>query len=202
MPVAALLLSSADAWSRATAHPFLAAVRDGTLPAGAFDTWLVQDHHFVSDLLWFQARLLARAPRPAQTVLASGAVGLVQEIEWFETIAGQRALRLGAQRQPATTAFADLLSRLDAAPVAQALVALWAIERAYLDAWSFAAPGAPAYCAFVAHWTTPEFADYVTGLEGAADDSTTSDPHDIDAVFADVALAEAHFWDMAWAGDR
>lgn len=201
MPVATLLRSSADVWSRATAHSFLAAVRDGTLPQGAFDTWLVQDHHFVSDLLWFQARLLARAPRSAQTVLAAGAVGLVQEMEWFETIAGERALRLGAQRQPATTAFADLLSRLDAAPVAQALVALWAIERAYLDAWSFAAPGAPAYRAFVAHWTTPEFADYVTGLEGVADAATGDDPNEVGALFVDVALAEAHFWEMAWAGD-
>jgi len=35
----------------------------GMLPAAAFDTWLAQDRRFVGDLLWFQARLLARAPR-------------------------------------------------------------------------------------------------------------------------------------------
>ncbi|MDK3255060.1 hypothetical protein [Blastococcus capsensis] len=59
----------AGAWSGATAHPFLHAVRDGTVPEPAFDTWLVQDARFVADLLRFQARLLARAPRPAQAVL-------------------------------------------------------------------------------------------------------------------------------------
>ncbi len=202
VPVAALLQSSADAWSRATAHPFLDAVREGTLPQGAFDAWLIQDHHFVGDLLRFQARLLARAPRPARAVLAGGTVGLVQELEWFEDVAAQRGLRLDGERQPATTAFADLLSRLDAAPVAEALVGLWAIERAYLDAWSFAAPGAPPYRPYVEHWTTPEFAAYVTGLEGAADASTGSRREDSDAVFADVALAETQFWDMAWAGDK
>ena len=34
MPVAELLSRHADAWRGATAHPFLDAVREGTLPAG------------------------------------------------------------------------------------------------------------------------------------------------------------------------
>lgn len=202
MTVAALLQSSADAWARATAHPFLDAVRDGTLPLNTFDAWLVQDHHFIGDLLRFQARLLARAPRSAQAVLATGAVGLVQELDWFETIAAQRGLNLDGERQVATTAYADLLSHMDAAPVKDALVGLWAIERAYLDSWSSAAPGASAYRPFVAHWTTAEFAAYVTGLEVAADASGGSRAADSDAMFTAVALAEADFWDMAWSGEN
>lgn len=200
MTVAALLHSSADAWSRATAHPFLDAVRDGTLPWDRFDAWLVQDHHFVGDLLRFQARLLARAPRSARAVLAAGTVGLIQELEWFETIAGQRGSDLEDAREPATMAYADLLTHLDAAPVEEALVGLWAIERAYLDSWSYAAPGAPAYRPFVTHWTTAEFAAYVTGLEVAADASDGSRPASSEAVFAAVAQAESNFWDMAWPG--
>jgi formylaminopyrimidine deformylase / aminopyrimidine aminohydrolase len=65
VPVAELLVRHADAWARATRSPFLDAVRDGSLPPAVFDTWLVQDAHFLGDLLRFQARLLARAPRPA-----------------------------------------------------------------------------------------------------------------------------------------
>ena len=53
MPVTDLLSEHAADWARATRHPFLTAVRDGTLPAGAFDTWLVQDALFVADLLSF-----------------------------------------------------------------------------------------------------------------------------------------------------
>ena len=50
------------------------------LPDAAFDRWLGQDALFVGDLLTFQARLLARAPRPAQAVLAGGCVALVAEL--------------------------------------------------------------------------------------------------------------------------
>jgi thiaminase/transcriptional activator TenA len=100
---------------------------------------------------------------------------------------------------PATAAYAVLLGRLDDADVTVALTALWAIERAYLDAWSFAAPGAPAYREFVAHWTTPQFAAYVDALEQAADDAVGAalGGSDLDAVFAEVVDAESDFWAMA-----
>jgi formylaminopyrimidine deformylase / aminopyrimidine aminohydrolase len=35
-------------WSAATRHPFLDAVRDGTITDSAFDRWLVQDALFAS----------------------------------------------------------------------------------------------------------------------------------------------------------
>ena len=195
MPVTDLLQQHAGAWARATRHPFLAAVRDGGLPDGAFDTWLVQDARFVADLLRFQARLLARAPRPAQAVLAGGCVALVEELDWFAGQAAARGLDLGADRLPATVAYAALLERLDGAGVATALTALWTIERTYLDAWSAARPGAPGYREFVEHWTVPGFASYVAGLEAAADAAGGGD----DAVFLELVAAETAFWDMAVA---
>lgn len=198
MSVSELLRGCPD-WSRATAHPFLDAVREGTLAPGAFNSWLIQDHHFVGDLLWFQARLLARAPRPARAVLAHGAVALVHELEWFEAVAAREGLRLGGQRARATTAYGDVLVGLDDAPVDQAILGLWAIERAYLDAWSFAAPGAAPYLIFVEHWTTPDFAAYVGDLHGTADALLASDPPHAERVISVVAMAEARFWDMALA---
>ena len=74
-------------WTAATRHPFLDGVRDGSLPVHALDTWLAQDALFVADLLVFQARLLARAPRSDQAVLAGGTVALVEELDWFERLA-------------------------------------------------------------------------------------------------------------------
>jgi thiaminase/transcriptional activator TenA len=183
-------------WERATRHPFLLGVRDGTLAAGAFDTWLVQDAHYVADLLRFQARLLARAPRPAQAVLAAGAVALVEELDWFEELAVRRGLDLRAPRLPATTAYAGLLKRLDAADVSTALTALWAVERVYLDAWTVASPAVPGYAEYVEHWTTPGFAAYVDGLAAAAD--ALGGRHD-DVVLA-VLDAEVAFWDTALGG--
>lgn len=196
MPVSDLLRDHPDAWERATRHPFLLGVRDGTLPAGAFDTWLAQDAHFVADLLRFQARLLARATRPAQAVLAAGAVALVEELAWFEGLAAGRGLDLAAPRLPATEAYAGLLERLDAADVPAAVTALWAVERVYLDAWTVASPGAPEHAEYVAHWTTPGFAAYVDGLAEAAD--ALGGRHD-DVVLA-VLEAEVAFWDMALEG--
>ncbi|MEV0717942.1 hypothetical protein [Asanoa sp. NPDC050611] len=187
-----LLGRHAEAWAAATNHPFLTGVRDGTLPPADFAEWLVQDHHFVADLLAFQARLLARAPRHAQAVLAAGAVALVDELTWFEDKAAQLGLDLTAAPGPATLAYRELLRKLDAGPVDDALVGLWAIERAYLDAWTFAAPGAPAFREYVEHWTAPGFAGYVAGLAEAAGDGPAND-----AVFAAVAAAEAAFWGPA-----
>ena len=193
MPVAELLQRHAEAWRGATEHPFLTAVRDGSLPPAAFDTWLVQDALFVGDLLRFQARLLARAPRAAQPVLAGGLVALVDELAWFEQQAAARYLQLDVPALPATAAYAALLDRLDAADVATGLTALWTIERTYLDAWSAALPGAPAFREFVDHWTVPGFGGYVAGLEVAADAAGSVD----DALFTEVVAAETAFWDMA-----
>ena len=194
VPVAELPSRHPDTWRAATRHPFLDAVRDGTVPVAAFDTWLVQDARFVSDLLAFQARLLARAPRPAQAVLAGGLIALVDELSWFEEQAAVRGLDLDAAVLPATAAYAGLLGRLDATDVGTALTALWTIERTYLDAWSAARPGAPEYRGFVEHWTQPGFAGYVAGLETAADGVPA---RDADAVFTEVVAAESAFWAMA-----
>ncbi|HEX6499696.1 MAG TPA: hypothetical protein VF054_11785 [Micromonosporaceae bacterium] len=189
-------------WGRATDHPFLRAVRAGTLPAPAFLAWLGQDYHFVADLLRFQARLLARAPRRAQAVLAGGAVALVDELAWFEQHAAARGLDLRVSRSPATEAYAGLLDRLDRAEAPVALSMLWALERVYLDAWSSAAPGAGGYREFVEHWTTPEFAAYVAALADAADDliAEVGGVPDVDRYFVEVVDAETAFWDAAWTG--
>ncbi len=177
-------------WERATKHPFLAAVREGTLPTAAFDTWLAQDHLFVGDLLRFQARLLARAPRAAQPVLVAGAAALVGELAWFEELADGRRLDLGSPAQPATLAYRRLLDRLDAARFDDAMTALWAVEKSYLEAWRFAAPGAEPYREVVAHWTTPGFADYVDCLAAAC--SSLAGP-----LVDEVLVHEIAFWEMA-----
>ena len=194
VPVRDLPQRHGEAWAQATQHPFLAAVRDGTVPRAAFDTWLVQDFHFVTDLLRFQARLLARAPRHAQAALAGGAVALVDELAWFEDMAATRGLDLDGPRLPGAVAYGELLERLDGDDVGAGLTALWTIERVYLDAWSFAAPGAGEYREFVAHWTTPDFAAYVAALAEAADRVPQAGA---DAVVAEVLGAEIAFWDMA-----
>lgn len=201
-PTERLLARHAEAWQAATHHPFLDAVRDGTLPGGAFATWLAQDYLFVADLLVFQARLLARAPRAAQAVLAGGLVALEAELGWFEAQAEPRGLRLDVSRQPTTQAYKAFFLQLDEAAYPPTIAALWALERVYLESWTVAAPGYPDYRAFVEHWTVPEFASYVEGLARAVDDALSPGEHMAEA--GEVVLAalrlERAFWEMAWTG--
>jgi thiaminase/transcriptional activator TenA len=167
------------------------------MPEPAFDIWLAQDYRFVADLLRFQARLLGRTPRATQHVLAGGLVALVDELAWFEQRAAGRHIDLEARPLRATMAYGRLLERLDNADFPVALTMLWTLERTYLDAWSYALPGAPAYQEFVAHWTTPQFAMYVAALQAAADDALR-DQADVDARFIEVLEAEIRFWDIPW----
>ena len=175
-------------WAAATRAPFLDGVRDGTLPVAALDAWLPQDALFVADLLAFQSRLVARAPRPAQAVLAGGVVALVDELDWFDGLARDRGLDLDVGPLPPTRAYAELLGRLDQAPYVDAVAARWVVERVYLDAWSSAQPGAEQHRELVEHWTAAPFADYVGALE-----HLSSGPADED-LLRSVLEHEAAFW--------
>jgi thiaminase len=193
MAAAGLISRHPEAWRRAVAHPFLDAVRGGTLAEASFGAWLSQDYLFIADLLAFQAGLLARASRPAQSTLAAGLVALEAELTWFERSASERLLTLAGRRHPTTENYRATLARILEAGEEPALTGLWALERAYLEAWRRAAPGAPAYRAFVEHWTVPEFAGYVGDLEELAVDTPNTE-----AAFLDVCRLEGEFWDMAW----
>lgn len=195
-----LIEAHRDRWQAATEPAFLAAVRGGSLDAERFGAWLAQDYLFVSALLSFQARLLARSPRAAQPVLADGVVALVEELTWFEAQAVQWDVPLAAVAAPTTLEYLALLGRLDTAPSQVALVALWALERVYLDAWRAAQPGGGAYREIVEHWTSPAFAEYVAELERLVDGALAEAPsQQQEDVFTEVLRLEIAFWDAAAA---
>jgi len=62
MTAAALMSRHTSAWQAATVHPFLAGVRDGSLPEHSFDRWLAQDYLFAQALVRAQSRIAATAP--------------------------------------------------------------------------------------------------------------------------------------------
>lgn len=200
-----LLDQYADLWHEATHHPFLDGVREGSLPAGAFERWLVQDYLYVLDLLPFQTRLLAHAPRPSQAVLAGGLVALEAELTWFEGLARDRDLALDVLLHPTANAYREMLLALEVESYTVGITGLWAIERAYLEAWRSAAPGHPDYREFVEHWTVPEFDAYVAGLETAAGEAlqvSSDEEHGrAEEAFVNVARLERDFWEMAFAGE-
>jgi formylaminopyrimidine deformylase / aminopyrimidine aminohydrolase len=188
----------------ATRHPFLDGVREGTLPEGVFERWLVQDYLFVLAGLAFQSRLVPRAPRRDQALIIGGLAALETELSWFEKKARERGLALDASRHPTNAAYGEFLASLEDEPYPAAIAALWTLELAYLEAWRSAAPSYPEYREFVEHWTTPEFADYVSGLEQATDAALGAAPSEekerAEAAFLKVARLERDFWEMAFSG--
>ncbi|CAN5429353.1 MAG: TenA family transcriptional regulator [Actinomycetota bacterium] len=192
-------------WRDATEHPFLEGAREGTLPDGAFDEWLVQDYLFVLSGLVFQSRLVPRSPRRDQSLLIGGLAALENELGWFETKAKERNLPLeNAERHPTNRTYGNLFENLEERSYAANITALWAVEQAYLDAWTHASPGAAEYKEFVGHWTTPEFAEYVGALKNAADAAleaaSEDEKREAEASFLEVARLERDFWGIAVPG--
>lgn len=183
-------------WRSATRHPFLEAIRDGSLPPAAFRAWLQQDYVFVADLLRFQAMLLSIAPRAGQAALAAGLAALEGELGWFEQQAEHMHLPLAVKRHPVTEAYRQRLMS-HAGDWTSGITALWTGERAYLESWSGVAPSAPAYHEFVQHWTHPDFREYVRELEALVDAGGADD-----AAFLAICKLEHDFWEMAWNSAR
>ncbi len=192
-----LIESEAELWRAATHHPFLDGVRDGTLPPEEFACWLVQDYQFGAALTRVEARYLAGAPREDLALLAAGVQAMILELDWFEQKAAERELHLGAPLHATARAYIGYLYALCDQPYSVQLTALWALERAYLDAWRGARPGAEAFREFVERWTNDAFATYVAALEAA---TSRVLGHNADAereAFRQVARYERAFWEMA-----
>ena len=76
---------------------------------------------------------------------------------------------------------------------------LWALERAYLEAWRTALPAAPVFREFVEHWTNDAFAAYVSELEAATNRVLEPAGDAEREAFRRVAQHERAFWQMAYA---
>ena len=87
----ALVSRHRAAWQAATVHPFLAGVRDGSLPEESFDRWLAQDYRYAQALVRAQSRIAAAAPFADVGLLAGGVVATVGELGWYEQMAARRA---------------------------------------------------------------------------------------------------------------
>ena len=201
MNVDALVTRHAAAWRAATVHPFLAGVRDGSLPGDSFDRWLAQDYLYAQALVRAQSRITAAAPFADIGLLAGGVVAIVEELAWFEDMAARRGVALDAPMHPANRAYCDFLLTLTYSAYPAQITAIWALERAYLDSWDGARPGAEPYREFVERWTTDAFRSYVGDLQTAVDRqlaaSADEEAREAAEAFSWVTQYERGFWDMA-----
>jgi thiaminase len=204
MTADALLTRHAAAWEAATVNPFLAGVRDGSVPADSFDRWLAQDHLFAQALVRAQSRIAAGAPFADVGLLAGGVVATVGELGWFQEMAARRGVALDVAMHPTTRAYCDFLLGLTYAAYPAQITAIWALERTYLEGWERARPGAEPYRKFVERWTTDAFRSYVDDLRAAVDrqlEASVGDrAREAEDAFLWVTHYERGFWDMATSG--
>jgi thiaminase len=194
-----MIKGDAELWRTATHHAFLDEVGDGTLARAAFARWLSQDYHFGVALTRTQARALACAPREDLELLVGGIQAMVAELDWFESQASERAIDLDVPLHPTARTYIDYLRALAGEPYSVQLTALWALERAYLEGWRTALPGAPAFREFVEHWTHDAFSAYVDALEAAVNRAIGRSGAAEREAFRWVAKYEQAFWEMAYA---
>ena len=147
MTADALLSRHTAAWQAATVHPFLAGVRDGSVPEDCFDRWLAQDYLFAQALVRAQARIAGAAPFADVGLLAGGVVAAVGELGWFEQMVARRGVALDAPMHPTTRAYCDFLLALTYCGYPAQITAIWALERTYLESWDGARPGSIPYTA-------------------------------------------------------
>lgn len=195
-----------DLWTRIVSHPFVAACGEGTLPAEAFDRWVVEDHFFVVGFRRFLADLLAVAPdEDARDLLAGGLAALTPELALFRSHAGERHLDLRAEPCPTNLGYTSYVRSAARDGFVVGLTVLYGAEKAYLDAWRAvrgrAGDDTP-YRPFVDNWSSPAFADYVDDIAALLDRVTAETPaSDLRRVFQRVVRFELRFWDAVHVGE-
>lgn len=203
---ATLLADSAALWNSLTRHPFVLAAGAGTLPAAAFDRWLVEDYHYVVEFRRFLARLAAGAPDEAiRNLLLEALVPLRAELELFRGQAAARQLDLATDPGLTTLGYASYLhaALLDGFEVG--LTVLYGAEQAYYDAWlavRASAEAASPYWPFIDNWSAPAFGAWVDELASALDRVSPTGPSPAQRRgFARVVRLELRFWDAVHVGE-
>ncbi len=190
-------------WASATVHPFLAQCQQGTIQAQQFNTWLIQDYHFVVEFTRLAASLIQSAPVSHLDLLLGGMTVLKDELNWFQTKAMERNLNLGQPLQPTCQTYCSFMADLAHEPYGLKATGFWAIELAYNQGWQGHSPMPQPYAEFADRWGNADFTTYVDLLEQQADSVLQSADDatciEVEKTFLTVAILEKDFWQMAYA---
>ncbi|KAJ7924410.1 heme oxygenase-like protein [Mycena leptocephala] len=179
-----LTISYADAIN----HPFLRSAGEGAIDKSLLSLWLSQDRIYAAYAYpKFIGALIAAIPFNKSFVLESDAhnrrilktltaclENIINEVDFFVKTAETHELDLEMwkERKGTRDYVAEMDSIAGSKNVAEGLVFLWAMEKVYLDAWTFvrtelqkrqSQPQAPTdllVTQFVENWTSPEFVKF------------------------------------------
>lgn len=203
--------SHTKAYAQATqSHPWLQAAASGSLPDSSLAYWLFQDRIYAAQAYpRFIGAIIARHTLDHDTLstLVFSLQNILREVEFFESTAQRYGLNLDVwkERKPTRDYTAEMARVSERGTLVDGLVFLWAMEKAYLDAWTTvhrglqqASVGDVALAAFAHNWSTNEFVEFVDNLARLVDalgiDPSSLAGQQAEAIWDRVVELEYAFW--------
>ncbi|KAK8138721.1 hypothetical protein PG984_002101 [Apiospora sp. TS-2023a] len=227
---------TAEMYQKATQCRFLELAGQGRLPKESLSQWLSQDRLYAQAYCRFIGGLISRVQLPVSSateasrttpfrillMLQTAMIGVTTELQFFEKTAGEYQLDLAAmewggqefEANEVTKACIDLFDSFTTAKAGkgrsllQGLVMLWALEKVYLDAWTFAKQQTPAGDAldggalrnkFIPNWAGDQFRAFVDQIQECLDAfASEAADSEVDQVAMDawkeMLILEEGFW--------
>lgn len=194
-----LLEVDPEKFQTATRARFLEKAGGGSLSKEILEQWLPQDRLYAQAYIRFASLLLANLPLPSSVSpnhmnerlvdLVIGAITNVRrELKFFEAVAGKYGLALEAKTvSTGVQMYQSLFSSIgqeieqDKRSLLDGFVLLWATEKCYLDAWTYASSfasssppeqdrdGGALRKEFIPNWSSKDFKKFVDECAEAAD---------------------------------
>lgn len=185
-------------------EPFLSALAEDRLSAAALGRWVQEDTHFLRALRRSTALLAANAPSErAVDVITSAYPALQSELDRFAQEARWLGIDLDAEPQPVTSRFSELLFESTSAGFADGIAVYWAVELAYLDAWSTVRESVGltgTHAGWIENWTSDGFREFVRELGVLVDEH--ADPATARARALEVLELERELWRWCFTPDE
>lgn len=197
----------------ATRHPFILAVRDGTIDLSSFKRWLGQDYIFVRAFVPFVASVLLKACKEKgddrdMEVILRGVASLNDEISWFKTEASKWGIKLSSiVPQEPNQDYCRFLESLTSPEVDYTVVitAFWAIEAVYQESFAHCLEDGSKPLKELTEtcqrWGSDSFAQYCLSLRKIAEKNLEKASGDVvakaESVFLSVLELETEFWNMS-----
>ncbi|XP_031497548.1 bifunctional TENA-E protein [Nymphaea colorata] len=205
-----------ESFVKATMHPFILSIKQGTINPSSFKTWLAQDYIFVREFVPFVASVLLKACKQVgdpdgcemETILG-GLASLHDEISWFKKEASKWDVSIsGIVAQEPNREYCRFLGNLMQPEVdyAACITAFWAIEMVYQTSFELCLePGSKTPADLLEtcqRWGNSSFKHYCSSLQSIADHCLEKAEEDVlreaEEAFVRVLHNEVGFWNMSY----
>ena len=206
---ARLRASTAPLRAACRAHPFVGGIADGSLPAGVFARWVVQDWRYLLTYVEVLEQVAATAPTAATRAHWADLATFTRD----EELALHRAYAArfdlteadldGALPAPATAAYTGFLRERAKRSYGHGVASLVPCGVGYVTlATELAAgplPAEPRYADWIHTYADPAFAEAVAWMEAELN-RALGDEAALAATYRAGAEHELAFWDQLWRG--